>query len=134
MKVTPINIENLRETRGLEIANKSKQIKRIDDFNYEVLSQSGNGSYLVSLTEDEWICKCPDHRFRGVKCKHICALEFSLKLKEQVKKDTAIQQIVISECLYCHSPNIKKFGIRRNKSGAFNGSYVGIVERPSALT
>jgi len=105
-----------RRSRGLEIANKSSQITRIDDFNYEVLSQSGNGSYLVSQVEDGWICECPDHRFRGVKCKHAWAIEFSLKLKEQVKKDTVIEQITISECVYCHSQDIKKNGVRHNRS------------------
>jgi putative transposase len=106
-----------RETRGLAIAKKNRQVKRIDDSNYEVLSQSGNGSYLVSRVEDEWTCECPDHRFRGMKCKHVWAVEISIKLKEQVRKDTVIEQIVISECIYCHSSNIKKFGVRHNKSG-----------------
>lgn len=110
--------ENQREKRGLAIANKrSSQIKRIDDFNYEVLSQNGNGTYSISRTEDEWICGCPDHRFRGVKCKHVWAVELSLRLKDQIKRDIVIQQIAISECIFCHSPNIKKFGVRHNKSG-----------------
>ena len=115
--VTQITTESPREKRGLEIVKRSSQVKRINDFDYEVLSQSGNGTYLVSQVEDEWICKCPDHRFRGVKCKHIWAVEFSLELKEQVKKDTVIEQIAISECIFCHSANIKKYGIRHNKSG-----------------
>ena len=38
-----------REIKGLTIVKKDRQIKRIDDFNYEVLSQSGNGTYLVPL-------------------------------------------------------------------------------------
>ena len=63
---------NLRETRGLEIAQaKENQITRIDSTTYKVLSQNGNGEYAVCLSEDEWRCECPDHRFRGVKCKHI---------------------------------------------------------------
>lgn len=106
-----------RELRGLEIANKNRQIRRIDDLSYEVLSQSGNGSYLVSQIEDGWICDCPDYRFREVKCKHAWAVELSLRLKEQIKRDIIIQQIAISECIFCHSPNIKKFGVRHNKSG-----------------
>ncbi len=104
--------------RGLAIVNRQdSQIERVSDYDYEVLSQSGNGTYLISRTEDEWICECPDHRFRGVKCKHAWAVELSLRLKEQIKRDTIIQQIAISECIFCHSPNIKKFGVRHNKSG-----------------
>ena len=51
--------ENLREKRGLEIANRNSQIRIIDDSNYEVLSQSGNGIYLVSRTEESEIISIP---------------------------------------------------------------------------
>lgn len=110
--------ENPRAIRGLAIAKRNRQVKRIDDFNYEVLSQSGNGSYFVSRVEDEWICECPDHRFRGVKCKHAWAVEISIKLKEQVRKETVIEQIAIAECVYCHSQKLKKNGVRHNRSGS----------------
>lgn len=77
--VDPEILDTARELGGLEIANKrGGQIKRIGGLNYEVLSQSGNGSYLVSKIEEGWICECPDHRFRGVKCRHAWAVEFSL--------------------------------------------------------
>lgn len=112
------NNKNPRELGGLEIAKaKESQISRIDHATYEVLSQSGNGEYVVCLSEDEWRCECPDHRFRGVKCKHIWAGEFSLKLREQVRKNVVIEEVAISNCVFCHSSNIKKFGVRRNKSG-----------------
>jgi transposase-like protein len=111
------NKDNGRKERGLEIANRSSQIKRVDERNYEVLSQNGNGSYLVSQTEKAWICECPDHRFRGVKCKHIWAVEFSIKIREQVSKNLVIEEVVISNCVFCHSSNIRKFGVRKNKSG-----------------
>jgi transposase-like protein len=110
--------ENSRELKGLEIAqNKESQIIRIDHATYKVLSQNGNGEYAVCLSEDEWRCECPDHRFRGVKCKHIWAVEFSLKLREQVRKNIVIEEVAISDCMFCHSLNIKKFGVRRNKCG-----------------
>jgi len=114
---TQTNLNN-REQRGLEIAqSKENQITRIDHAIYKVLSQSGNGEYIVCLSEDEWRCECPDYRFRGVKCKHIWAVEFSLKIREQVRKNIVIEEVAISNCLYCHSPNIKKFEVRHNKSG-----------------
>jgi len=108
---------NMRETRGLAIAQKQSQISRIDHATYTVLSQSGNGEYAVCLSEDEWRCECPDHRFRGVKCKHIWAVQFSLKMREQVRKNVVIEEVAISNCVFCHSSNIKKFGVRKNKSG-----------------
>jgi transposase-like protein len=109
---------NLRETRGLAIAEaKESQITQVEDNFYTVLSQSGNGEYAVSMVDREWICECPDNKYRHVKCKHIFAVEFSRKMKEQVKKSVIIQEVNISTCVYCHSANIKKFGVRHNKSG-----------------
>src|SRR4030042_4794210 len=110
--------ENLRETRGLEIAKaKEAQISRIDQATYEVLSQSGNGEYTVCLSEDEWRCECPDHHFRGVKCNDIWAVEFSLKMRKQVRENVVIQEVSVSDCVFCHSSNVKRFGVRHNKSG-----------------
>jgi len=111
-------LQKLREERGLEIVNgKKNQVKRIDEFTYEVCSQSGNGIYLVSLSENGWVCECPDYKFRGLKCKHQWAVEFSLKMREQVRKNIVIEEVAISNCVFCHSSNIKKFGVRKNKSG-----------------
>ena len=111
-------IENSRETRGLEIAQATKsQISRIDHAVYRVLSQSGHGEYVVCLSENEWRCECPDHRFRGVKCKHIWAVEFSLRIREQVRKNIVIEEVTVSNCKLCRSPNIKRFEVRHNKSG-----------------
>jgi len=111
-------IENLRELKGLEIAKaRESQITRFDNATYRVHSQSGNGEYVVCLSEEEWRCECLDYRFRGVKCKHIWAVEFSRKMREQVRKNIVIEEIAISNCVFCHSENIKKFGIRKNKSG-----------------
>jgi putative transposase len=113
-----------RESRGLEIAKaKKSQISRIDEFTYQVLSQSGNGEYAVCLSEDEWRCECPDHRFRGVKCKHIWAVEFSLKMREQVKKNIVIEEVAVSNCVFCHSSSIIKDGVRKNKSGTIQIFY-----------
>jgi transposase-like protein len=110
--------ENFRELRGLEIAKaRESQITRIDSTTYTVLSQAGHGKYIVCLSEDEWRCECPDYRFRGAKCKHLWALEFSLKMREQVRKNIVIEEVTISNCVFCHSSNIKKFEVRHNKSG-----------------
>jgi hypothetical protein len=48
-----------RKRQGELIAKAKGSIKRLDDRNYVVNSQSGNGYY------------CSDHVYRGVKCKHI---------------------------------------------------------------
>jgi len=113
--------EDLRETRGRAIAEAEGQIKRIDAYTYQVRSQSGNGWYPLIAMKSSWLCSCPDFIFRGVKCKHIWAVEISLKLRErvasQVKSQVVIQPVNVSDCLFCHSQNIKRFGIRHNRSG-----------------
>lgn len=112
------NKDNGRKERGLMIAQaKEEQVSRIDHAAYQVKSQSGHGEYHVCLSEDEWRCECPDHRFRSVKCKHIWAVEFSLKLREQVRKNIVIEEVTISDCIFCHSSHVKRFGVRHNKSG-----------------
>lgn len=109
--------ENLREQRGMAIAQSVKQINRVDENFYTVKSQSGNGEYAVSQVDHEWICECPDNKFRGVKCKHIFAVEFSKSLRAEV----AVRRIQplenLSECIYCGSQNLMRAGKRKNKAG-----------------
>lgn len=114
------NTINPRQEKGKEIAlNPNVQILRINDFTYHVKSQTTKREYDVIHTEQGWICTCPDHQFRKVCCKHIHAVEFSLKLRQQVreKNKLVIEQIDCSKCVECQSTNIVKHGIRHNKSG-----------------
>ena len=75
------------------------------------------GKYKVILTKIGWTFSCPDHKFRGVKCRHIYAVEISYAIRRQVEV-TRIEPLVnIHECIYCKSITIVKDGLRRNKSG-----------------
>ncbi len=49
--------------------------------------------------------------FRGVKCIHIYAVEFSLELCKTVEV-MRIEQIVTTDYKYCRSENVVKDGIR----------------------
>jgi len=110
--------QNGREQRGLEIVNNHKNhIRRVNALSYRVLSQSGNGSYLISQVEDGWSCECPDHRFRGVKCKHIFAVEFSIALRRTVEKIKIKPIVNLQACQICGSENVVKDGVRHNKCG-----------------
>jgi putative transposase len=107
-----------REERGQAIAQTQNQIQRIDETFYTVNSQSGNGEYAVTMVDREWICECPDNKFRGVKCKHIFAVEFSKSIRAEVAVRHIQPITTLSECPYCRSQNIAKAGLRKNKSGA----------------
>jgi putative transposase len=102
------------------IADKPNAIMRLSEKAYKVTSQSGNGMYDVTRTKAfaiGWICTCPDFTYRQVKCKHIWACEFSLRLREKVRESVVIQPITITSCLFCQSSKLKRFGIRHNKCG-----------------
>jgi putative transposase len=99
------------------IAQIKDEIKRIDEFTYVVKSQSNDGSYNIHSTELGWKCDCPDHTHRGVKCKHIYAVEVSFALRKEVEI-TRIEPIINNaNCIFCSCSNIVKFGIRHNNRG-----------------
>ena len=112
-------MNNPRKLRGLAIAQGSSQVVRLDDRFYRVTSQSGDGMYDVTRTKSfaiGWICNCPDFNYRKVKCKHIWAVQFSLKLRAVVQP-RVIEPIQVDVCLYCKSKAIVRNGQRHNKFG-----------------
>jgi putative transposase len=106
-----------REERGQQIAELKGQISRVDELTFTVKSQSGKGEYCVTKVCGDWVCECPDNKFRHVQCKHIHAVVLSQALKAEVKVNRVIQEINVQNCQYCGSNNLKKDGIRKNKSG-----------------
>ena len=118
---------NPREAKGLEIAKaKESQITRIEDTFYTVRSQSGNGEYAVSQVDKEWVCECPDNKYRHVKCKHIFSVEFSTSMRATVALTRIVPIANLTACVYCGSSNIVKDGVRKNKAGniqVFNCKY-----------
>lgn len=117
---------NPRELKGKLIASMKNAVKRISERTYRISSQNSNGKYYdVQLSkENEWQCNCADFSYRHDRdnnttaCKHIFAVEFSKRLREEVKKElVVIEPVNIKDCIFCQSSYLKKFGIRHNKSG-----------------
>jgi len=112
-----------RQERGQTIANLQGQVTQIDDLLYTVKSQSGHGEYTVNRINSQWSCTCPDNTYRHVPCKHIYAVDFSTQLKQKIadatnQKTRLIQELTATiDCQQCGSKQIKKMGIRHNKSG-----------------
>jgi putative transposase len=137
-----------REERGQTIAQHNGQIKRIDENFYTVKSQNGNGEYAVTKIDQEWICECPDNKYRDAKCKHI----FAVELSQSIRKEVIVRKIApienLTECIYCGSKNIVKDGLRKNKSGSiqvfnckdchkdftFNIGFERMKHNPQAIT
>ena len=67
-----------RHQRGMAIAAMTKIGK--GKLGYMVPSQSGNGTYVVTIGDDEApYCTCPDYELRQKPCKHIYAVAISTK-------------------------------------------------------
>ena len=73
-------VTNERENRGIVIAARCKIVQSGDV--WMVPSQSGPGKYAVYINKDTPTCTCLDHETRGVKCKHIFAVEIVAKREE----------------------------------------------------
>ena len=70
-----------RQQRGLEIAAIAKITKKGSA--WLVPSQSGAGRYTVCPDKECPHCTCPDHETRGLKCKHIYAVEYVIQRRIQ---------------------------------------------------
>jgi DNA-directed RNA polymerase subunit RPC12/RpoP len=106
-----------RQERGQQIAQLKGQIQRVDENFYTVKSQSGNGEYAVTKVNGEWMCECPDNKYRHVQCKHIHAVILSQSIRAEVAINKVIPEINVNSCQYCNSTNIVKDGKRHNKTG-----------------
>lgn len=106
-----------RQERGKAIAKLSNQTRRVDELTYTVKSQSGNGEYCVAKVCGEWLCECPDNKYRHVKCKHIFAVEFSKSFRTEVAIGRIISEVNVQMCQYCGSENIVKNAVRHNQNG-----------------
>jgi transposase-like protein len=141
-----------REERGQTIAQHSGQVTRIDDILYIVKSQSGNGEYTVNKINGEWTCTCPDNTYRHTPCKHIHAINYSQRIRAEVKHAKTARTIqpieTLTNCIYCGSTNLIKKGIRKNKTGniqkfqcqtcnkyfTFNIGFERMKHNPQAIT
>jgi transposase-like protein len=108
-----------REMRGRAIAEKPNQVTCMDERFYKVASQNGHGMYDVIKKKESsgWLCTCPDFTYRNVQCKHIWAVQFSLKLRQQVEARVIEPISDIHACLFCKSEQIIKKGLRHNRYG-----------------
>jgi Zn ribbon nucleic-acid-binding protein len=106
----------MREIKGEQIAGIFNDIFHVQDNKYQVKSQSNGNFYDIEETEVGWKCTCPDHKHRGMKCKHIWAVLVSLGIRQQAKPKVILEPITISNCPICNSTKIRKDGIRHNKN------------------
>jgi transposase-like protein len=112
--------QQARIARGAHIVSVGGQIERIDNTTYAVKSQSNpNHSYDVISTERGMACSCPDYKYRMACCKHIHAVELSIRMREAVQEtvSTTIKTVDITRCKFCDSTHIIRKGIKKAKKG-----------------
>ena len=78
----------IRKQKGMEIAKNGNV--RLNGYKWSVPSQSSNKTYEVILRIDKSVCNCPDFVERGLKCKHIFAVEITLT--KTINKDGTITE------------------------------------------
>ncbi len=83
-------MENAREVRGREIAASAK-LGRKGPF-WVVPSQSGDGTYIVDYDSRRPKCSCPDHETRQVRCKHLFAVEYTLRRETKENDATTVTE------------------------------------------
>lgn len=85
--------EKWRELRGRQLAKRAAGRIRKCGRRWSVPSASpGGGNYLVDPIEAK--CTCPDHELRGLKCKHVHAVEFLLIWEQTEPPDGAVKIVI----------------------------------------
>jgi len=113
----PIENQYPREQRALGIvAEADEMIKWITPSSWGVKSKSGDFWYLVNKEPSGWKCNCPDFVYRKIKCKHILAVKYWLRMKRELPKKSEITQPKEEvRCRFCNSTNVVKHGFRKAK-------------------
>jgi transposase len=83
-----------REQRGLEIA-ATKKLRRKGDL-WLVPSQTGGSTYIVDPTEATPTCSCPDYETRLDKCKHVYAVEYTVRRETSTERGTVTESLKVT--------------------------------------
>lgn len=92
MSTTQQHNTNAREQRGLEIA-ATKKLKQKGDL-WLVPSSTGAGTYVVDPTVyGPATCTCPDYELHQAPCKHVYAVEYTIRRETTTKHGTVTETI-----------------------------------------
>src|SRR5208283_3932247 len=121
-----------RELRGLAILSQPGTVIQTGKDEWDVRSQSKDAYYVVVrtfpsdrkariLSQANWTCSCPDFQTRNLPCKHIHAVQLSLKLAGDVEGHSTPAQVEEAEpkilCPICKSASVRKWGSRKTQYG-----------------
>ena len=126
--VEKINIKemiNARKARGMILLEQGFEPQAVNKSTWIIPSQTGNGTYSVRYFKSpnsHWICTCKDFELRGLPCKHINAVKIWKNLRDKfeqlhlkVKQKITVKDSDVTECKFCFSQNIMKYGKQNGK-------------------
>jgi transposase len=91
-----------REQRGLEIA-ATKKLSRKGDL-WLVPAPSGTGTYVVDPTVyGPATCTCPDYELRQEPCKHVYAVEYTVRRETKTNSGTVTETITYRQEWACYN-------------------------------
>ncbi len=121
-----------RELKGLAILSQPNTVIQTGENEWDVRSQSIDAYYHIvrdfpksrqerMRSPGTWKCTCPDFQKRQMPCKHIHAIQLSLKIAGDIKEQSAPAAIEEAEpkitCPSCKSENVSKWGNRKTHYG-----------------
>lgn len=107
--------EKMRVVRGYAIISKGDVPKKINEKNYSIPSQNGNGEYIITKGS-KWKCTCPDYESRKKDCKHIHAVKFYLDFNKKVKVENRGIVKQKPKCPYCNCEETIGYGKRHGNN------------------
>ena len=114
-----------RPGRGRAVA-LSRRVYRLQNSGvYYVESETSDDQYyFVKFKPDvieSWYCSCPDNSMRGLKCKHLFAIEFAIRWG--ILKDIDKQPITITEADIKEEDTIQVAPISKSSSSYKDDDY-----------
>ena len=116
---------NARKARGMILLEQGFEPQAVNKSTWIIPSQTGNGTYSVRYFKSPssyWICTCKDFELRGLPCKHINAVKIWKNLRDKfeqlhlkVKQKITVKDSDVTECKFCFSQNIMKYGKQNGK-------------------
>jgi transposase len=97
---------SIREQKGQAIA-KSFQVRRSNGL-WLVPSQDGRTRYKVTPDQAGPRCTCPDFEFRQQKCKHIFAVEFTVKREQKTTVKTDLRGVTTTTTTTTETVKVKR--------------------------
>ena len=113
---------NKRKARGMILLENGFEPSEVNHHTWMVPSQTGDGTYTVTVFKRHWKCTCPDYELRGLPCKHISAVRIWKNLRDKfeqlnlkVKQNIKVDDYEIDCCKFCHSTSFTKYGKKNGK-------------------